>query len=110
MSRSELISSYQNGRIDRRTLVKGLMALGMSATIATAMADRLRAAPAPKGQLSGRFQDDSYDDTYGEDPGTGTGGVSELPNTGAPTAESQSNWMAPAAAIGAAAAFVAHKI
>src|SRR4051794_12955542 len=106
MSRSELISSYQNGRIDRRTLIKGLMALGMSATIATAMADRLRAAPAPKGHLSGRFQDDSYDDTYGEDTGgESTGGVSELPNTGAPATESTSNWMAPAAALGAAAAF-----
>ena len=53
--------------------------------------------------------------TYGGDPGsTGTcvaesACVVEPPNTGAGVTESSSNWIAPAAAIGAAAAVLAYK-
>ena len=104
MTRSELVSAYQRGRIDRRTFIKGMAALGMSMTVATSMADKLRAAPAPKGSYSGRFQDDSYDDIYDEeDP------VIELPNTGIGEQDSARNW-GPAAIIGGAAAVIATRI
>lgn len=96
MTRSELIAAYQKGRIDRRALVKGMVALGMSATVATAMADKLRAA---------NLQTDPVDDLY--DP---VDDVSELPNTGSGSETAARNWAAPAAIIGGAAAAIATRL
>ena len=105
MTRNELVSAYQRGRIDRRAFIKGMAALGMSLTVATSMADKLRAAPAPKGSFSGRFLDDSYDDIYDdeEDP------VIVLPSTGIGEQDSGRSW-GPAAVIGGAAAVIATRI
>lgn len=95
MSRNQLIESYQSGRIGRRTFVKGMVGLGMSATLATALADKVRAASTTSGSSS--------DDTY--DPGTP---VTGLPDTGVgQTPDSPANVGKTLAVLGAGAAAVA---
>ena len=114
MTRNELVAAYQTGRIDRRTFIKGMTALGLSMSVASAMADRLRAAPATtSSRLSVRFAgDDTYgeppDDTY-EEPVDETGGVTTLPSTGAGDGPGR-NWAAPLAALGGAAALMASRV
>ncbi len=71
MSQPELFDAYRSGRIGRRQFVQGLLALGMSVSVATAMADRVRAQSATPAASP------TPDDVYGEpDP------VTQLPNTG----------------------------
>jgi hypothetical protein len=94
MSRNQLIDSYQTGRIGRRTFIKGMVGLGLSASVATALADKVRAAP-----TSSPAKDDIYD------PGAP---VTGLPNTGIGQASSSSkNTGATLAVLGAGAAAVA---
>ena len=116
MTRNELVAAYQTGRIDRRTFVKGMAAFGLSVSVASAMADRLRAAPAPSSRFSARYAGDIYDDTY-EEPTTPTtpakpaetSTVSTLPATGAGD-DSGRSWAAPLAALGGAAALIASRV
>jgi hypothetical protein len=92
VARNDLIEAYQNGRISRRSFVRGMMALGVSASVAVSLADGVRAA-GNKGAASRRGSD-VYDDVY------------ELPTTGAgPT--SGDSWVKPLAILGAGAALVA---
>jgi hypothetical protein len=94
MSRNQLIDSYQTGRIGRRTFIKGMVGLGLSASVATALADKVRAVPA-----STAPKDDIYD------PGTP---VTGLPNTGIGQGSGSSkNAGATLAVLGAGAAAVA---
>src|SRR5215204_815126 len=91
VARNELIEAYQNGRISRRSFVRGMMALGVSASVAVRLADGVRAAPGSKSGAGHRS--DVYDDVY------------ELPDTGAgPT--SGDSWVKPLAILGAGAALV----
>jgi hypothetical protein len=92
VARNDLIEAYQNGRISRRSFVRGMMALGVSASVAVSLADGVRAAPG--GKSGARRGSDVYDDVY------------ELPTTGAgPT--SGDSWVKPLAILGAGAALVA---
>ena len=95
MARNDLIEAYQNGRISRRSFVRGMMALGVSASVAVSLADGVRAAPG--GRATGRrggAQDDGYvDDVY------------ELPDTGSGM-DSGDSWVKPMAILGAGAALV----
>lgn len=74
MSQPELVDAYRSGRIGRRVFVKGLVGLGMSVSVATAMADRVRA------QSGTPVASPTPDDVY--DPETEVP-VTSLPNTGA---------------------------
>lgn len=96
MARNDLIEAYQNGRISRRSFVRGMMALGVSASVAVSLADGVRAAPG--GRASG-FRSANADDVYEDD-------VYELPDTGTGTAATDS-WLKPMAILGAGAALVA---
>jgi hypothetical protein len=95
VARNDLIEAYQNGRISRRAFVRGMMALGVSASVAVSLADGVAAAPA--GRTSG-FRG-SNADVYEDD-------VYELPDTGAGSASGDS-WVKPMAILGAGAALVA---
>jgi hypothetical protein len=88
-----LIEAYQNGRISRRTFVRGMMALGVSASVAVSLADGVRAAPGSK--TASRRGRDVYDDVY------------ELPSTGIGDSGSGDSWVKPMAILGAGAALVA---
>jgi hypothetical protein len=93
VARNDLIEAYQNGRISRRAFVRGMMALGVSASVAVSLADGVRAAPgARRSSLRGS---DVYDDTY------------ELPSTGIGASGSGDSWVKPLAVLGAGAALVA---
>jgi hypothetical protein len=93
VARNDLIEAYQNGRISRRSFVRGMMALGVSASVAVSLADGVRAAPG--GGRSALRSDDAYEDD-----------VYELPDTGAGMGSSDS-WVKPLAILGAGAALVA---
>lgn len=93
MARNDLIEAYQNGRISRRSFVRGMMALGVSASVAVSLADGVRAAPG--GRSAGFRSDDVYEDD-----------VYELPDTGAGMTSGDS-WVKPMAILGAGAALVA---
>src|SRR5215204_5459516 len=60
VARNDLIEAYQNGRISRRSFVRGMMALGVSASVAVSLADGVRAAPG--GGRSALRSDDAYED------------------------------------------------
>ncbi|CAN5411060.1 hypothetical protein BH09CHL1_BH09CHL1_06090 [soil metagenome] len=76
MSQPELVEAYRSGRIGRRVFVKGLVGLGMSVSVATAMADRVRAQDSTP--VATVTPDDVYTPTpVVDDP------VTTLPNTGA---------------------------
>lgn len=105
VTRSELVSAYQSGRINRRTLIKGLTAVGMSLTVATSMADKLRAAPRAAGEIEDPV-DDTYEPVGGEEEEPP---VTQLPNTGI-GGDEKSSLAAPIAVIGGAAALVASRI
>ena len=60
MSTHELVNSYVSGAINRRTFVRGLTALGFTASLAAAYAVALQPAAAKKGT-----RNDFYDDFYG---------------------------------------------
>jgi hypothetical protein len=96
VARNDLIEAYQNGRISRRSFVRGMMALGVSASVAVSLADGVRAAPG--GRTTGR-RGGAQDDTYDDD-------VYELPDTGAGMGSGDS-WIKPMAILGAGAALVA---
>jgi hypothetical protein len=100
-----LIDAYRHGRIDRRAFIRGMVAVGMSVSLATALADQVRAAPAPAGRISRvHGQDDIYepdDDIYEPEAPVA------LPSTGATDATSPSGWAKPLAVIGAGAALAA---
>jgi hypothetical protein len=66
MSRSELLTAYQSGEISRRALVRGLISLGLTVTLANHLADRVTAA-----QVTGAGSDDTYNGGGG---GGGGGG------------------------------------
>jgi hypothetical protein len=99
MSQPELVEAYRSGRIGRRAFVRGLVGLGMSMSVATAMADRVRA------QSGTPVASPAPDDVY--DPGTDVP-VTTLPNTGASDADSSVGTAAKTLAIlGGGAAAVA---
>jgi len=103
MSRQDLIQAYVSGRISRRAFLRGMAAVGMSLTTAAALADDLRAAPAPGSPPRGGR--DVYGDVYG--------GVTTLPATGSGDTGGHggsSAWAKPLAAAGVAAAFAAAKL
>lgn len=91
VARNDLIEAYQNGRISRRTFVRGMMALGVSASVAVSLADGAGVASAAPARQSS----DIYDDDVYELPTTGVG-----PSTG-------DSWVKPMAILGAGAAIVA---
>jgi len=93
VARNDLIEAYQNGRISRRAFVRGMMALGVSASVAVSLADGVAAAPA--GRTSRVLSSDVYEDD-----------VYELPDTGAGSTSGDS-WVKPMAILGAGAALVA---
>ena len=103
MSRNELIDAYQSGRISRRVFIQGLVGLGMSLSLATALADRVRAASGTV--ASGRGLSPTTDDIY--DPGTPEEPASQLPDTGAGEPSSSSSATKTIAVLGAGAAAVA---
>jgi hypothetical protein len=94
VARNDLIEAYQNGRISRRAFVRGMMALGVSASVAVSLADGVRAAPGAR-KASLRSDDVYEDDVY------------ELPSTGAGMSGSGDSWVKPLAILGAGAALVA---
>jgi hypothetical protein len=94
VARNDLIEAYQNGRISRRAFVRGMMALGVSASVAVSLADGVRAAP------GGRKASLRSDDVYEDD-------VYELPSTGAGISGSGDSWVKPLAVLGAGAALLA---
>lgn len=102
MARNELIEAYQNGRISRRAFVRGMMALGVSASVAVSLADGVRAAPSAGSKRA------VSEDVYGN-----TGDVYDpaktvtLPSTGAGISGSGDSWVKPLAVLGAGAALVA---
>jgi hypothetical protein len=109
MSRNELVEAYRRGRISRRSFIKGMTAVGVSAVAATKMADDLRAAPA--GPRGGQDVNRGADDVYETPTVAPTSAPSQLPSTGAggPT-DGGSSLLKPIAVAGAAAAaFVAAK-
>jgi hypothetical protein len=109
MSRNELIEAYQSGRISRRTFIRGMVGIGLSVSVATVMADQLRAAPAAQtsDDLAGAGVDDVYDDVYGT-PTPPAEPVTELPGTGSGnSSDRSSNWMKPMAILGAGTALAA---
>ena len=57
MSRRELVDAYVSGAINRRTFVRGLTALGLTASVAASHAVALQPAAAKK-----RKGDDFYED------------------------------------------------
>lgn len=67
MSKIELIDAYVRGDIDRRSFMRKLAALGVSATAAAAYAGSLAqgASAAPSTSFAARAQDDDGDDDYG---------------------------------------------
>jgi hypothetical protein len=93
VARNDLIEAYQNGRISRRSFVRGMMALGVSASVAVSLADGVRASSGP-GKTMRRAEDAYADDVY------------ELPDTGAGMGSGDS-WVKPMAILGAGAALVA---
>jgi hypothetical protein len=93
VARNDLIEAYQNGRISRRAFVRGMMALGVSASVAVSLAEGVRAAPGAGNRRS--LRDDAYDDVY------------ELPSTGVGDSGSGDSWVKPLAVLGAGAALVA---
>ena len=93
VARNDLIEAYQNGRISRRAFVRGMMALGVSASVAVKLADGVRAAPGA--QTKGAHRDDAYEDVYA------------LPSTGTGAPGSGDTWVKPLAILGAGAALVA---
>ena len=90
MARNDLIEAYQNERISRRTFVRGMMALGVSASVAVTLADNVATA-APARQTSDIYKDDVY----------------ELPTTGIGSADAGDSWVKLMAILGAGAAIVA---
>jgi hypothetical protein len=105
VSRNELVEAYQQGRISRRTFVRGMMALGLSVTAATTMASRIKAAPAGVSRTGGRYVGnvgDNYDN-YGETGGETGGGTTTLPATGAGTTAAQGSLLKTGMIAGAAA-------
>jgi hypothetical protein len=100
VARNDLIEAYQNGRISRRAFVRGMMALGVSASVAVSLADGVRAAPGARKVAVQR--DDAYEDTY-----SSGGGTTTLPSTGAGISGSGDSWVKPLAVLGAGAALVA---
>jgi hypothetical protein len=99
MSQPELVVAYRSGRIGRRTFVRGLVGLGMSLSVATAMADRVRA------QAGTPVASPTPDDVY--DPGTEVP-VTELPNTGSSDSSDATGTIAKTLAVlGGGAAVVA---
>lgn len=122
MTRNQLVAAYQSGGIDRRAFIRGLTALGLSTSVATAMADRLRAAPASGGSVArAEEQDDTYSvptpvptatptptATPPADDPTDETVTTTLPKTGAgDETGGGTGWVKPAALLGAAAAVVA---
>jgi hypothetical protein len=108
MSQPELVEAYRSGRIGRRVFVKGLVGLGMSISVATAMADRVRAQDSTP--VATATPDDVYA-TPTPDPGVP---VTELPNTGSAASESSAGTIGKTMAIAGAglaavAAFVHRK-
>jgi hypothetical protein len=57
MSKQELVDAYVSGAINRRTFVRGLIALGLPASLAASYAVALQPAAAKK-----RKGNDFYDD------------------------------------------------
>lgn len=97
VSRNQLIDSYQSGRIGRRAFIKGMVGLGMSATLATALADKVRAA-----STASTAGSDANSDIY--DPGTPPTALPAT-GTGRPASSSKSAGAAlTVLAAGAAAA------
>lgn len=108
MSQPELVEAYRSGRIGRRAFVKGLVGLGMSVSVATAMADRVRA------QDSTPVASPTPDDVYGTPTPVPGVPVTELPNTGASNSSSSAGTLGKTMAIAGAglaavAAFVHRK-
>jgi hypothetical protein len=96
MSQPELVDAYRSGRIGRRQFVRGMIALGMSVSVATAMADRVRAQSATPAASP------TPDDVYGEpEP------VTQLPNTGSTNDGVATGTVAKTLAIAGAAAAAA---
>lgn len=52
MSKRELVDAYVSGAINRRTFVRGLIALGLSASVAAAYAVALQAMPSMSNDTS----------------------------------------------------------
>jgi hypothetical protein len=66
VSRSELIDAYRSGRIGRRDFIRRMVTIGLSASTATALADRVRAAPAAGAAVQrDQIQDDTYSAAVG---------------------------------------------
>jgi hypothetical protein len=125
MSRNELIDAYRRGRISRRTFIKGMTAVGVSAGAAAVIADGVRVTAAPGGGTRPQwaaFAGDTYptptEDVYPTAPATAaptavatTAPATQLPSTGAGDGDEGSSLWKPVAVAGAAAAaFVAAKL
>jgi hypothetical protein len=135
MSKHEVVDAYLKGRIDRREFVRRLTLAGVSTAAAIAYAQTLStssaaAAPASSQRAHGLMQDGSEDYTPTDSDGDGftdeeerdcgsdpndanstcdnVGKPSELPGTGSGSdSGSGTRWLAPLAAAGAGAAFIA---
>lgn len=112
MTSSDLVRAYREGRLSRRELIRGLVAMGMSVSVATAIADRARAASSQSGGRATRSRavevvDDTYDDIYSPEAPVGVGGVVALPSTGVGRESTSAKLATPLAVIGAGAALAA---
>lgn len=112
MTSNDLVRAYREGRLSRRELIRGLVAMGMSVSVATAVADRARAASSQPGGRATRSRafevvDDTYDDVYGPEAPAEEGGVVALPSTGVGQESTSSKLAMPLAVIGAGAALAA---
>jgi hypothetical protein len=80
MSYNDLMDAYKRGRISRRSFIRGMVAVGVSAVVAERLASQVEAAPAGRSAGWSRYiGEDVYDDVYGEPelPATGAGSSSE---------------------------------
>jgi hypothetical protein len=111
------MTAYQAGRISRRTFIRGMAALGLSVSVATALAESIEAAPAGGGNRGQAravgMPDEPRDDTYGEAPHrhrhheTGTGAVTTLPETGIGQSQSSGSGLLKTGMVAGAAALIA---
>jgi hypothetical protein len=110
VTRNELIASYLDGGIDREAFVGGLNALGFSTSVATAMADRLGAAPGGERsseRLAGAADASTPTSTLPFDV-EDKAPTTALPKTGTGSEMSSgTGWIKPAALLVSAAVLVA---
>lgn len=106
------MSAYQAGRISRRTFVRGMAALGLSVSVATALAESIEAAPASGGGRGVVRAVGMPDDTYEPHPAPAQSSsevaeVTTLPATGVGESRESGSGLLKTGMLAGAAALIA---